>query len=219
MEGHKHPELTAKRISWLLAHQHFDVRRDIIVPNCTGMTTLGEADLLICRKSGWLTEVEIKISRADFKRDFSSKPFKHKCLELGRPAYSDKVWDEPTREEVLAIKARPGSRLANDEALERWYCENQWDWEKVSAHLVRYFYFAMPDALADTMMADVPSICEIPAYAGLLGISETYPYVRKLKEAPKLNARKLTEAERIKLLLFAHARYWDKVLRPEAFGR
>jgi hypothetical protein len=42
-----------------------------------------EADLLVLQPSGWLWEIEIKVSVADFRRELRSKLGKHKALTTG----------------------------------------------------------------------------------------------------------------------------------------
>lgn len=56
--------------------------RLVAVPNTTAMVGW-EADLLLLFPSGWVWEVEIKVSVADFRREFRTKAAKHKSLELG----------------------------------------------------------------------------------------------------------------------------------------
>ena len=57
--------------------QHYNVRQNIIVPNVSwGMGLNHECDLLILRKSGLATEIEIKISKQDLLKD-KQKPHKH----------------------------------------------------------------------------------------------------------------------------------------------
>ena len=54
--------------------QHFDVRRNVIVPNVSwgifrpGIGQLHEIDLLVLSGSNYATEVEIKVTKADLKR-------------------------------------------------------------------------------------------------------------------------------------------------------
>lgn len=56
----------------------------IAVPNSHGLVGY-EADLLILRESGWLDEVEIKVSASDFRREFTAKTKqrKHDKLRTG----------------------------------------------------------------------------------------------------------------------------------------
>lgn len=58
---------------------HFGVRQNIIVPNVSwGFGYLGhECDLLVLSGSGYLTEIEIKVSKSDLKRDLQ-KSHNHK---------------------------------------------------------------------------------------------------------------------------------------------
>ena len=48
---------------------HFDYRRNIIVSNVSWGMNIHECDLLVLTKSGYATEVEIKISKSDILRD------------------------------------------------------------------------------------------------------------------------------------------------------
>lgn len=49
--------------------EYFGVNRNIIVPNVSWGLNLHECDLLIFSKSGYATEVEIKISKQDLLKD------------------------------------------------------------------------------------------------------------------------------------------------------
>lgn len=50
---------------------HFDARKNMIIPNVSwGFFSTHEADLVVVKKCGYLTEVEIKRSWSDFKNDF-----------------------------------------------------------------------------------------------------------------------------------------------------
>jgi len=62
--------------------RYMDIRKNIIVPNVSwgiviDYKTLHECDLLILSKSGYATEIEIKISKSDLKQDIK-KLHKHK---------------------------------------------------------------------------------------------------------------------------------------------
>jgi hypothetical protein len=52
---------------------HFDVRRNMIIPNISWGMHLHECDLLILTKSWYLHEVEIKVSKADLKKDLHKR--------------------------------------------------------------------------------------------------------------------------------------------------
>lgn len=52
---------------------HFNYRQNIIVPNISWGMDIHECDLLVVRKSGYATEIEIKISKADLKKDIGKR--------------------------------------------------------------------------------------------------------------------------------------------------
>jgi hypothetical protein len=53
--------------------RQYNPRRHIIVPNVSWGANIHECDLLILSKSGYATEVEIKVSLSDLKKDFTKK--------------------------------------------------------------------------------------------------------------------------------------------------
>lgn len=53
----------------LALSRHFNRRANLIVPNISWGLNLHECDLLILSKAGFATEVEIKTSKADLKKD------------------------------------------------------------------------------------------------------------------------------------------------------
>lgn len=53
--------------------EKFNIRVNLIVPNVSWGMGLHECDLLILRKSGIATEIEIKVSKADIKKDKTKK--------------------------------------------------------------------------------------------------------------------------------------------------
>lgn len=72
--------MKAKDIQWHLATRKsspFYVRRmAAVVPNVSWGLLYDEADLIVLSKTGYLTEVEIKISMADWKADLSKTKWK-----------------------------------------------------------------------------------------------------------------------------------------------
>ena len=67
-------KLTINEILLSLHDYHaFNKRQDIFVPNLSWGLLNHEADLAIINKSGYLTEVEIKRSFADFMADFKKE--------------------------------------------------------------------------------------------------------------------------------------------------
>lgn len=66
--------LTIEQIESRLAHSDmFNLRRNIVVPNVSWGLLEYEADFVSLSKSGYLTEVEIKRSWEDFRKDFTKK--------------------------------------------------------------------------------------------------------------------------------------------------
>jgi hypothetical protein len=62
--------MKTRDIEYYIARQ-FDWRQNIIVPNVSWGLCIHECDLLIISKCGYCTEVEIKISKGDLKKDAS----------------------------------------------------------------------------------------------------------------------------------------------------
>jgi hypothetical protein len=56
-----------------LVAQHWNVRQNIIVPNVHWGLNLHECDLLILSNSNYATEIEIKVSKSDLKKDLEKK--------------------------------------------------------------------------------------------------------------------------------------------------
>lgn len=52
---------------------HFNPRRNLIVPNVSWGMGMHECDLLIVSRSGYATEIEIKVSRSDLIKDAEKK--------------------------------------------------------------------------------------------------------------------------------------------------
>ncbi len=51
----------------------FDYRQNLIVPNVYWGMNMHECDLLVVSRVGYVTEVEIKVSRADLRKDAEKK--------------------------------------------------------------------------------------------------------------------------------------------------
>jgi len=75
--------LTALDIEIAVA-KHFDYRSHVIVPNVFwGLGFNHELDVLVMSGSGYVTEIEIKTSRADLRRDLK-KTHGHRSLKICR---------------------------------------------------------------------------------------------------------------------------------------
>lgn len=89
-----------------------DIRKNLIVPNISFGMGLHECDLLSLTKSGYATEVEIKVSKADLLKD-KLKPHGHeskmiKYLYFAVPEKLEKValQEIPERAGLLVVRCR-----------------------------------------------------------------------------------------------------------------
>ena len=64
--------MTCIEIECIVA-RYFNIRQHIIVPNVSWGLDIHECDLLVVTKSGYATEVEIKVSKSDLKKDATKK--------------------------------------------------------------------------------------------------------------------------------------------------
>lgn len=178
----KEPALTSRQITDILCRCHWRPRQHVLVPNVSWGLLAWEADLVVMFKSGWMEEVEIKISRGDFKREFEKKPEKHERLVRGLPKMQ---W--------LGHSVEP-------------------NWSNPKPHQIRRYWMAMPHDLAESVLADVPSYAGVIAVrARKVSLPESgFGDCRVLRKAPILpNARKLEPDEQRQLLRLGHLRYWD----------
>lgn len=112
-------KLTAADIEIALAWFWFDPRRYLMVPNVSWGMFRHELDLCVLSSSGYLTEVEIKVTKADIKRD-ANKHLPHydarnriKYLWFAIPdyLYSEEVAElMPVDAGILTI-TKPGKRF------------------------------------------------------------------------------------------------------------
>jgi hypothetical protein len=108
-----------------------------------------EADFLCWVDKKYWCEVEVKVSRADFKRDFTHKPEKHRCLNLSSDSACMNVLSAGG--EYEAWNTFKGTLVAKGKAT---FIKNQL--------IPNRFYFACPEGLIQ------PN--EVPKYAGLIWI-------------------------------------------------
>ena len=74
-------------------------RYELVAPNVYLDSYSGEMDILCIRKSGFIDEIEIKISVSDFKADFK------KTLKILTGGVDD--WGYPEREKILKHESLP----------------------------------------------------------------------------------------------------------------
>lgn len=79
--------MTAKEIQWYLATKKsspFYVRLMMaVVPNVSWGMLPDEADLIVLSKTGYLTEVEVKVSLSDWKADLEKRKWLRKKFQNG----------------------------------------------------------------------------------------------------------------------------------------
>lgn len=158
-----------------------------------------ESDYFGVSKSGYAYEIEIKVSRSDFFADFK-KERKHRMLQLAKNGktymttkghttymYDRKDWQgNINRVEGWGELPEETDRKTNINLV------------STQVHFIKImvpnrFYYAVPEGLIKKN--------EIPAYAGLIYVTETG--IRKVKEAPFLT-KQLYELNRILLDKFYH---------------
>lgn len=131
-----------------------------------------ESDFFAISKSGYSVEVEVKVSRADFKKDFT-KADKHKiltrhqhpqvCLPFGNGLSSEFKYNPETKKH------------------ERYSESSMIKFIKPVEHLPNKFFYACPEGLIRPE--------EVPAYAGLIYSTGNYQsYI--VKQAPFLHKNK-----------------------------
>lgn len=76
----KHKRLTTAEME-LILQSYFDRSGNIIVPNISWGLGLHECDLLVMSKKGYLTEIEIKVSASDLKKD-ALKRHQHRSKKI-----------------------------------------------------------------------------------------------------------------------------------------
>lgn len=171
--------MTSREVTNALVYGPYDLRRHCCIPNVNA-GLYAEADLLVIRPSGWCEEVEIKVSKADFRREFTCKSSKHDCLVNGR-AIKKYCWTNQT----TTITGR-------------------------EPYIISRYWFAMPLELAQALLSEIPDhagLYGVGLVETRLGLR---PQVTILKPAPRLsNCRKCTDAEKAAFLRLGLLRYWD----------
>jgi len=132
-----------------------------------------ESDFFAISKSGYSVEVEVKVSRADFKKDFTHKTDKHILFTRHKEfAFCKKIYDANEHSFV-----HDGEWIHPKSSMIRW--------TKPCESLPNKFFYACPEGLI------APG--EVPAYAGLIYVQKEdimKPYCRIVKQAPFLHKNK-----------------------------
>lgn len=187
--------MTESGIADILA-AHFGWTKNTVLANYSTGLAGWESDLLVVRPSRWAIEIEIKVTKSDFRADFK-KGRRHEYLERGFPKYHINYswYTDPAEWNRLA--ALPTSQIIEHHGGLPW---RMVDWSAPEKHFAQRFYFAMPSELADQVLP------EIPHYAGLIAIDKGM--VKITKEAPKNPmAQKVTDEKLHHILHCAYYRY------------
>jgi len=86
----KSKSLTTKEIEYCVA-KIFSINKNIIVPNISYGAHVHECDMFILNKFGYVTEVEIKISLSDLKKDLEKKHH-HESNRIERLFFAIPAW-------------------------------------------------------------------------------------------------------------------------------
>ena len=138
-----------------------------------------ESDKILETKSGYIYEFEIKISKSDFKHDFT-KVEKHAVLgskftgEKYMPAFHEFYERNKKYHPELTVEAFE----ERNKGYYPYFIEGH--------KMPNYFYYAVPEGMI--------SENDVPKYAGLIYIPENYGY-RIIKKAPQLHKEKYTDGE------------------------
>ncbi|WP_231489887.1 hypothetical protein [Pedobacter sp. Leaf170] len=114
-----------------------------------------ESDFFAISKSGYSLEVEVKLTRADFKKDFTHKPEKHKMFANFR---KEALCKFHFVEHDFVLNELTGKR-------ERVEKSSYITFVKPADKLPNKFYFACPEGV-------IP-VEEVPDYAGLIYVQNT----------------------------------------------
>lgn len=185
--------------------QHFEPRVNLCIPNYQRGTTGYEADILVIRPTLWAEEIEIKVSFADFKRDFTSKPGKHVILQQGKPRHITISHPEYQEIRELFNAGVPDIERVNP----RYYRDRR----VMEPHFCKKFWYAVPLDL-------YPKVKDlVPSYAGLLviGLHNNRPKATVVIKAPTLKyATKMEQEDLIHALQSTYHRFWNlEYLRHE----
>lgn len=111
-------KITTPQMEVALAN-FLDYRANLIVPNVYwGLSGMHECDLLVVSKAGYLTEIEIKITRAGLRAD-KKKPHGHRCPRIKRlffalPDYLEHCIDlVPERAGIILVRPESVDYKAN----------------------------------------------------------------------------------------------------------
>ena len=160
---------------------HTFQRYEIVAPNIY-FEWSSEMDLLGVRKSGFIDEIEIKISRSDFLADFRKKAHiksKYPCLYgVDGNGYSHEGHFQKNKHEAM----QSGEMFCN------------------------YFSFLLPERLAE--QCEIPEYAGLYIYKEY---ENGHTRVSEVKTASRLHKRKITEQQKYHIGRKMAYRYWEMV--------
>lgn len=186
--------MTARHVQLTVAFRLFKPFSDAVFLNVRSGACMGEADVLVVRRSMWATEIEVKVSVSDFKADFKKGEGewtgfsgKHDRLVQGHPRYVSRL-------------AEPDNPVFADADDLTFGIHDLTDREP---HRCRQFFFAVPEPLVASVLPILPE------HAGLISVDgKQAGYV---KQAPKLKpSRKYTESEVAALYKTCYYKVWKQ---------
>ncbi len=98
---------------------HFNIRQNIIVPNILWSFFNHEADIIILSKSKYATEIEIKISKADLKKDkeknhcHESEMIKYLWFAVPKKLTGFALTEIPEKAGLIEVRENKGSVYIN----------------------------------------------------------------------------------------------------------
>lgn len=81
-------KLTARWVTWLIINRSkFQPRRMLMIPNLSWSFLHWEADLVAITDAGFMTEIEIKVTKTDLLKDQEKDKFKHRRSGLWKSSW------------------------------------------------------------------------------------------------------------------------------------
>lgn len=149
-----------------------------------------ESDLFSVTKSGNVYEVEMKISKADYRKDFEKeKHFYFKHAGAGR------IHERNPQEKADYGNYNHEYDYSVRKMIYYPYCKSEWH-DSTKFFIPNRFYYACPPGIIEPR--------DLPKYAGLIHVKDRYEAVI-IKQAPQMHKRYLLDEKLAKTLLL---KFW-----------
>lgn len=158
-----------------------------------------ESDFLSKTKSGNIYEIEIKISRSDYFKDFDKD--KHFLFKNAKQKIFVEKFPSP-----ISDRSYYNQYVEDGKYVSAEYCKMKW-YDPEKFNIPNKFYYAIPKGLI--------SVDEVPAYAGLIEVNNYQCTI--VKQAPFLHKRYLFNEKFMRMLLY---KFWylSESQRNKIFG-